>query len=458
VETAASPLIQSETACYRVFPEGRPVRHLGLIITPLKSNSAADGYDQAFKEDAPVWFRRKKSSSNVAAPAKTAAGDDAAPADKKPKAKRTWKRFFGTVLLFLIVALVIARLCMPIAVRWYVNRTIDRSPIYHGSIGDVSIHLWKGAYSIENIRLDKTTGNVPVPLFYAKRVDLAIQWNALLHRRIVGQIDMLEPELNFVDAGSDADSQTGVNGPWLEIIKDLFPFKINAANVHNGSIHFHAFQQNPPVNVYIAKLNASVENLSNITDDIAPLMATVTAHGLAMDHAELDYQMKFDPTSYHPSFEMAVKLVGLDVTKVNDLSRAYGSFDFESGWFDLVIEMESRGGLLTGYIKPLFRHVRIIGKNDIKEDNPLQVFWEALIGSAKQVLSNPPRDQFGTVIPVHGDFTGPKPDLLLTIGNVLRNAFIRAYLPKLEGTAKEIDPLQFETGSVTDPDAPGNEK
>lgn len=410
-----------------------------------------------------MWSRRKKKSNDGAADSSKgiASGDaSAATADstKKTKRKRTWKRFFGISFLLIVVALCIGRLMLPRALRWYVNRTLDRSEIYRGKIGDVSVHLWRGAYSIDDIRLDKTTGNVPVPLFYAKRLDLSIQWRALLHRRIVGEIDMFEPELNFVDAGSDADSQTGAGGPWLEIIKDLFPFKINAAHVHEGSIHFHAFQRDPPVDVYIGKLNASVENLSNINDDLAPLMATVTAHGLAMDHAPLDYQMKFDPTSYHPSFQMAVKLIGLDVTKVNDLSRAYGSFDFESGWFDLVIEMDSRGGLLSGYIKPLFRHVRIIGKQDLKEDNLLQVFWEALVGSAKQVLSNPPRDQFGTVIPVHGDFTGPKPDLIMTVGNVLRNAFIRAYLPKLEGTAKEIDPLQFEAGSITDADAPGNEK
>ena len=64
-----------------------------------------------------------------------------------------------------------ARLAMPWAVRQYVNRTIDRNPLYDGRIGDVTIHLWRGGYSIEDVRLDKTTGTVPVPFFAAKRVD-----------------------------------------------------------------------------------------------------------------------------------------------------------------------------------------------------------------------------------------------------------------------------------------------
>jgi hypothetical protein len=61
-----------------------------------------------------------------------------------------------------------------------VNRTIDQSPLYDGEIGDIDVHLWRGAYAIRDIRLDKTTGSVPVPLFACRRVDLAIQWDALL--------------------------------------------------------------------------------------------------------------------------------------------------------------------------------------------------------------------------------------------------------------------------------------
>ena len=35
--------------------------------------------------------------------------------------------------------------------------------------------------------------------------------------------------------------------------------------------------------MYIADLNASIENLTNIHDEITPLVATVEATGLAMD-------------------------------------------------------------------------------------------------------------------------------------------------------------------------------
>ena len=107
-----------------------------------------------------------------------------AQAHLKRHKRHRWLRRIGWTLLVLLVVLVIVRLAMPSTIRWYVNRTLDRNPLYDGQIGDVTVHLYRGAYSIENVQLIKTTGNVPVPLFAAKRVDLGVEWGALMHGRL----------------------------------------------------------------------------------------------------------------------------------------------------------------------------------------------------------------------------------------------------------------------------------
>jgi hypothetical protein len=381
----------------------------------------------------------------------------AAPA-KKTKHPHRWRHRILATFLFLVVALIAVRLALPTWIHWYVNKTLDQSPLYRGSIGDVSVHLLKGGYTIHDVRIDKTTGNVPVPFFSAKKVDLQIDWNGLLARKLVGQITLHSPAINFVDASTSEDAQTGApggdagGGPWLQMIRDLFPFQINSAAVHNGEIHFRAFDKDPPVDVYLNNLEASVENLTNIHDETKPLITTVSASGLAMNQAKFEYKMALDPFSYKPTFEMGVRLVGLDVTQINDLAVAYGDFDFEKGSFDLVVEMKSTEGTVDGYIKPLFRNVQVLAlKKDARQDNPLEFFWEALVGGVTKLLSNPPRDQFGTYIPVTGSLDAPRTDILATIGNVLRNAFIRAYLPRFEGNAPTVDGLSFGPASGLSP-------
>ena len=91
-----------------------------------------------------------------------------------PRKHRSRWRVVGIVVLALAVLLAIGRLILPTELRKYVNRTLDRNPMYSGNIGVVHVHLWRGAYSIEDIRISKAAGQVPVPLFAAKRVDFAL--------------------------------------------------------------------------------------------------------------------------------------------------------------------------------------------------------------------------------------------------------------------------------------------
>jgi len=263
---------------------------------------------------------------------------------------------------------------------------------------------------------------------------------------------MEQPELNFVDAATEGEVQTGADGPWLQMIRDLFPFKINSAIIKNGSIHFRAFKSEKPVDVYLSQVEASIDNLTNIRDETNPLVSTVEAKALVMDHAKLEYKMTLDPFSYRPTFHMATRLLGLDVTKINDLALAYGKFDFKRGWFDFVLETDAKEGQLTGYAKPLFRNVKIFSlTEDLQEDNVFQFFWQALVGAATSIFKNHSRDQFGTLIPFTGDVSGTTTaDILATVGNVLRNAFIRAYLPRLESGQETVEGLHFEPPELHD--------
>jgi hypothetical protein len=380
------------------------------------------------------------------------------PQPKQARRRRGWRRL-GLLVLILVVLAALGRATMPSLVRDYVNRTLDKNQMYSGNIGTVRIHLLRGAYSIEDVRVSKTTGNVPVPFFSARRVDFAVQWDALFHGKVVGRILMENPEINFVDGPGAGDSQSGAGGPWLQIIRDLFPFRINSAVVKNGAVHFRAFQTEEPVDVYLSEVEATVDNLTNIRDETKLLVSTVRVEALAMDQAKFEYNMALDPFSYRPTFHMALRVLGLDVTRINDFALAYGNFDFKRGWFDLVIEADAKEGQIRGYVKPLFRNLKVFSlKEDLEESNVLQFFWQALLGAATTLFKNQPRDQFGTLIPFTSDDSGAtSTDILATIGNILRNAFIRAYLPRLEGGEQPelLQGLKFEPPNVSDPVSPG---
>lgn len=375
-----------------------------------------------------------------------AANRDAVSTESSPprRKRRVW-RWIGWTLLVVVLLAMAARLALPSYLQRYVNRVLDQNPQYDGRVGEIDVHLWRGAYAIDDVKIVKTSQYVPVPFFDATRVEFTLDWDALFQGELRGRIIMHNPKLNFVHGPSDEETQTGAGEDWLSMIDELYPFRIDKAEIRNGEVHFRAFHTEPQVDVYLAQVQATMTNLTNIEDRIDPLMSSVTAEAVAMESGRFELEMKLDPNSHHPTFNLATRIIDLDVTNLNPLTLAYGKFDFKRGRFDLVVELTTKDGFLEGYAKPLFRDVQVLTFADVQED-PLNVIWEGLVALVSEVFENQPRDQFATKLTLEGDLRNPRTSLLEIIGNVLRNAFIEAYRPRFEGrTAPGSVPSDSDT-------------
>ena len=333
--------------------------------------------------------------------------------------------------------------------RTYANRVLDEGADYTGQVGAVAVSLWRGAYVLEDVSILKRGHAVPVPFLECPRIDCSIEWRALLHGVARAQLVLDRPALNFVAGPTPEQTQTGADAPWLSVINDLSPFRIDRAQVKSGTIRFHAFHTSPQVHVHLTEVNALLTNLTNIRDDVKPLVAEIHGTAVAMESGRLEFDMECDPEAHFPTFALATRLLGLDVNRLNSLARAYGDFDFESGRFDLVVEASAHQGRIEGYAKPLFRHVIVVGPRDVRRGDPLQLLWQSLVGIAGAVFKNQDRDQFGTRIDFDGDLNDPHISILEAVGNVLRNAFVRAYLPRFEGKiAPAAAPAAAEHGET----------
>ena len=154
-----------------------------------------------------------------------------APKAARPRKRhRVWRgvrRAILPALVVLVVLVVAARLALPWWLQRYVNRTIDRSPEYDGRVGEIEVQLLRGAYSIHDLKIVKTTHRVPVPFFEGKRVDFSMQWDALWKGALRGEMTMIEPKLNFVDGETEEEDQTGENQPWLRVVRSPLPAVIS---------------------------------------------------------------------------------------------------------------------------------------------------------------------------------------------------------------------------------------
>lgn len=340
--------------------------------------------------------------------------------------KKVWRRWWFWPLAVIVVVILVVHFMLAIWVRDYVNRKLSEIEGYRGHVAAVTLHLWRGAYQIHKVEIEKTDGKVPVPFFSAPLVDLSVEWRALFDGAFVGEIYFNQPELNFVK-----DAQVGIDKPWAQKIKELFPLKINRFVVHDGQIHYRDFRKTPKVDVVFDRVRMLARNLTNSEKLSKTLHANIEIECRPMREGDLRSKIDLDPYAAKPTFSTQAELKGLSLVKLNDFAKAYAGITFESGTFRLATSVNAKNGDFDGYVEPVFDHMSIFNPAH-DADNPIDFVWQGIVGGLTRIIRNQPRDRFATRVPLSGTFDEPQPAIIITVLNVFKNALIKAFEGKLE--------------------------
>jgi len=72
---------------------------------------------------------------------------------------------------------------------------------YYGHIDDIGISLYRGAYQINDMYLNKidSGSGKQTDFFKVNNIDLSVHWGALLHGRLAGELVFNKPKLVFTE-------------------------------------------------------------------------------------------------------------------------------------------------------------------------------------------------------------------------------------------------------------------
>lgn len=358
-------------------------------------------------------------------------------------------------LLVVVTVLVAARLALPYVVKDYVNRRLVGLEAYDGHVGDIDIHLWRGAYSIDGIEIVKTGASRPVPFFTAHRIDLSVEWRSLMHGRFVSEAEFYGPEVNLVQGKSKQDSQLGQDENWNRRLEELFPFRFNTIRVVDGKVRFLAPGIETRDAITARHVDGVVSNLTNVVETGKETFADFRISADVLDGAPARVSGSVDAFAAQPTFDVNMEVKQVQLPKVNPWLREYIKADAEAGNFELYMELAAADGKFKGYAKPIMEDVDIYRSGE-PEKNPLKRLWEGFLDFAANVLENPEADQVAARIPFTGTIKNPETSLFATISSVLRNAFVSAFARSLEGSITLRD-VKKNLGDI-DPNAPDPEQ
>jgi len=202
--------------------------------------------------------------------------------------------------------------------------------------------------------------------------------------------------------------------------------RIDELRLTKSTVGFVNKATTPSYRVFLSDADGTLTNLSNQQIEgtaVAKLKGAFMGSGTATADAT------FKAEKSGPSFDIEVRVEEVDVTKLNDIFRAYGRFDVSAGRFYFYSELDAKDGAVTGYVKPLFKDLKVYDTQQDKSKPLVRKMYERLVSGVAKVLKNRPRDEVATKAEVLGRIDNPKVGTVAALIRLVQNAFFKAILP-----------------------------
>lgn len=336
-------------------------------------------------------------------------------------------RFF----LIIIVVLIAARIALPYVVLHYANKSLANLKSLYGHIDDIDIALYRGAYQINDIYINKKdsiSGN-QTEFFNSENIDLSVDWPSLFKGKLVGELLFERSLLIFTKDKTEPKDIQKDSTDLLSILNGFMPLKVNRLEITDGVIKYVDQTSKPVVDIQMTNTYVLAQNLSSVIDT-ALLPSTVKASANLYGGTML-FNMKLNALKNKPTFDLNAELENLHLPELNEFFQAYANFDVNQGTLGLYTELAAKEGKFVGYLKPIVKDLDVVGRED-RKDSVWQKIWESIIGVSGVILRNPDEEQVATKLPLSGTFDDTDTDTWHAIIVLLRNAFIQALQPSLD--------------------------
>lgn len=335
------------------------------------------------------------------------------------------------ILLAILGLLILGRILLPYFLERYVNNVLQDIPGYTGYVEDIDVALYRGAYVIEGLHLDKVNADVSTPFLNFPKADISIEWRALFKGKIVSEIILHDPVMNYIY--EDQQKETPMEKPevadWQQALMDLVPIEINHFQVINGKFSYAQFSEDPNIDLVMEHIYLIATNLRNVERTEGTLPSTVHATAVSFGGGSVLLNGRIDVMKKIPDLDMEFSLKNADVTALNETSLKFAGVDFASGTFELYAEAAIADGYIKGYIKPMFIDTTLLGEED---QGFFEKLWEGFVGVFKFLFKNQGTDTLATRAPFEGDLNEIDTGVLKTILNIFKNAWFSAFSPEVE--------------------------
>jgi len=202
--------------------------------------------------------------------------------------------------------------------------------------------------------------------------------------------------------------------------------KLKQLRLVNSELTYANEDSDHRYNLFFSKLSAQVTNLSNQSSEG---VSHVNLTGDFMGNGATTLVGAFRPRKEGPDFDLNLGVRAASLPSLNDLLKAYGRFDVESGNVSIYSQTTVREGEINGYVKTLFSDVKVYDYKKDKDKPVLHQAYELLVGGAAKLLRNGSTKNVATEVNLKGKLSNPSASTWEALKELIYNAFIDAIEP-----------------------------
>ncbi len=147
-------------------------------------------------------------------------------------------------------------------------------------------------------------------------------------------------------------------------------------------------------------------------------------------------------------YSVSVGHAHLNMRRMNDLMKACGKFDVTSGLFSFFCQLEVKDVMIDGYIRPLFRDLKVYEARQDAEENIFRKLYEQLVGGLAKLLENHKGGEVATKTRVAGKLGNVRTNTLELVLRLFENAFLSATLPGFDKELARISGVRKPPGKT----------
>ena len=350
------------------------------------------------------------------------------------KVHKAWYRRWWAIVLyafaFFIVAFAIA--LQPIA-RWATHKLLNNLKGYQANFSDVHVSIIPLQMEIRRFNLKKDgRPKAEEPLLYGKRIMAGLSGRKLLKGHLVATLAFENAKIALTQEPNEpVDKPAKENIAIADQLTKLMPLELDEVSIKNLEVLYllrgekskrgAETANKPEPKIWLHGIDATIENIATRAN-LSEGTTTLAMSGSLQKTGQMSVFATADPLQKGLTFEGRAQLKGLEFNDLYAILAQETDLKIPRGSVDVFVEFKARNGHLSGGVKPILKDVKV------ESDSPKLItkLTAAVANLGLKIFSDrvPGRNAVATVIPIHGDLTDPKLELLPTLLGVIRNAFV----------------------------------